>query len=40
MSILSHEDQTQEFLNKKVKIIFEPIVCALLVDKPKDPVLY
>lgn len=34
MSNLSPE----EFINKKVKIVFEPIITQILVDKPKDPV--
>jgi hypothetical protein len=28
----------EEFVNKKVKILFEPMVTQILVDKPKDPV--
>ena len=28
----------EEFLNKRVKIIFEPMISRILVDKPKDPV--
>jgi hypothetical protein len=28
----------EEFLNKKVKIVFEPMISSMLVDKPKDPV--
>lgn len=34
MSELSPE----EFLNKKVRIIYEPMICQILVEKPKDPV--
>jgi hypothetical protein len=34
MSNLSPE----EFINKKVKIVFEPMITQILVDKPKDPV--
>ena len=30
----------EEFLNKRVKIIFEPIISRILVDKPKDPVRF
>ena len=28
----------EEYVNKKVKIIFEPMVTQILVEKPKDPV--
>jgi hypothetical protein len=28
----------EEYLNKKVKIVFEPMISQILVDKPKDPV--
>jgi hypothetical protein len=34
MSNLSAED----FLNKKVKVIFEPIIASVILEKPKDPV--
>ncbi len=34
MSNLSPE----EFINKKVKIVFEPMITQILVDKPRDPV--
>lgn len=29
-----------EFLNKKVKIIYEPLITQILVDKPQEPVKY
>jgi hypothetical protein len=28
----------EEFINKKVKIIFEPMISQMLIDKPSDPV--
>lgn len=28
----------EEYLEKKVRCIFEPMVSALLMDKPKEPV--
>jgi hypothetical protein len=28
----------EEFLNKKVSIVFQPIIASLLVEKPNDPV--
>ena len=28
----------EEFLNKRVKIVFEPMISRILLDKPKDPV--
>jgi len=28
----------EEYINKKVKILFEPMVTQILVEKPKDPV--
>ena len=34
MSNLSAE----EFLNKKLKVLFEPVISSLLVEKPKNPV--
>ena len=30
----------EEFLNKRVKIIFEPMISRILVEKPKDPVFF
>jgi hypothetical protein len=29
----------EEYLDKKVRCIFEPMVSALLLDKPKEPVI-
>lgn len=29
----------EEYLDKKVRNIFEPMVSALLMDKPKEPVI-
>lgn len=29
----------EEFLNNKVKIIFEPMIAKLLLEKPEDPVI-
>jgi hypothetical protein len=29
----------EEFLKKRVNIVFEPLVTSMLVEKPKDPVL-
>jgi hypothetical protein len=28
----------EEYLDKKVRCIFEPMVSSLLIDKPKEPV--
>jgi hypothetical protein len=28
----------EEFLNKKVKIIYDPMIAQILIDKPKEPV--
>ncbi len=28
----------EEFIDKKVKIIFEPMITQMLIDKPGDPV--
>ena len=36
MSNLSAE----EFLNKKIKILFEPVISSILVEKPKNPVKF
>lgn len=30
----------EEFLNGKVRIIFEPMISKLLLEKPDDPVFY
>ena len=30
----------EELINKKVKIVFEPMITQILMDKPKDPVKY
>lgn len=35
---MSFNFSPEEFLNKKVKIVFEPLVTQILVEKPKDPV--
>lgn len=29
---------TEEFLNGKVRIIFEPMISKILLEKPEDPV--
>jgi hypothetical protein len=29
----------EEYLDKKVRSIFEPMVSSLLMDKPKEPVI-
>lgn len=28
----------EEFMNKKVKVIFEPLISNLIVEKPSNPV--
>lgn len=30
----------EEFLNEKVRVIFEPMISKILLEKPEEPVIY
>jgi hypothetical protein len=40
MSRQNSDDQAEEFLNKKVKIIFEPLLTAMVADRIEKPVIF
>ncbi len=33
-------DSSNEYLNKKVKVIFDPLITQMLMDKPEKPVCF
>jgi len=37
---MSKAEEANNYLDKKVKVIFEPLVAALIKENPHEPVLY